>query len=183
MVCKLSEKRRSCHGPWKMRRSRHASPYAHPPRSSCIGGVLNKRYEVLGLIGKGTTAKVLEAYDMETNSMVVIKIQKHEDYHYVMREVQILETIARRYEHQEITVVRLLDWFMEREIGICLVFEKGVCSLWNHMQKKQAAFCLHDIQQFGRQILSAVAQFHRLGITHADFKPENLVFFPREGHE
>jgi len=82
-------------------------------------------------------------------------------------------------------IVRLLDWFEEPSVGICMVFERGMSSLWDYIQMRQGetCFCLADIREFGRQILTAVQDFHTLGITHADFKPENLVLFPKERYE
>eukprot|EP01111_Echinosteliopsis_oligospora_P013952 TRINITY_DN5150_c0_g1_i2.p1 TRINITY_DN5150_c0_g1~~TRINITY_DN5150_c0_g1_i2.p1 ORF type:complete len:324 (+),score=56.28 TRINITY_DN5150_c0_g1_i2:104-1075(+) len=75
-------------------------------------------------------------------------------------------------------IVNLLDWFTE-EKAIFSVFEKGDTSLWDYLGKSKK-MCLHDIQQFGREVLSALADIHDKGITHADLKPENVVFFPRK---
>lgn len=189
MVCKSHSRRRYSHVSSrgeKQNNRRYPSPYAqhHQHRNPLIGRVLNHGYEVIGFIGQGTSAKVVTAVDIRTDNTVVIKIQKREDYHYVMREIDILESIARSHEGRgSAHVVRLLDWFEEKSVGICLVFEKGMYSLWECMERKQGAFCLSDIQEFGRQLLTAVQHFHKLGITHADFKPENLVFFPKHSHE
>lgn len=143
-----------------------------------VGQVLHKRYEIIACVGEGTTATVLEAWDIKTRARVIIKIQKASDYYFVMREIEILRAICDKYE--DISIIRLLDWFESPDSQtICIVFEKGLMSLWDYM-KKRPRFCLYDIQMFGKQLLDAFSKAHYLGITHADLKPENIVFTPAD---
>jgi len=129
----------------------------------------------LACVGEGTTATVLEAWDSKTHTRVIIKIQEASEYSFVMREIKVLETIGAEYKHSDdMYIIRLLDWFKSSDKqNICIVFEKGLISLWDYMRKRPK-FCLCDIQVFGRQFLIALSQIHGIGITHADLKPENL---------
>lgn len=132
-------------------RCMYTSPL-EPPLFICANIYVD---EIIECIGEGTTATVLEAWDTKEQSRVVIKIQKASDRQYVMREIEILRTIGAK--HADAAVIRLFDWFESPDNqNICMVFEKGVVSLWDYMMK-HPRFCLRDIQMFGKQLLTAIS--------------------------
>ncbi|KAG4278732.1 CMGC/CLK protein kinase [Fusarium proliferatum] len=71
--------------------------------------------------------------------------------------------------------IRVQDWFEYRG-HVCLVLDLHGKNTYEFLQKnKYLPFPNSQIQSFARQLFTAVASLHSLGIVHADIKPDNLV--------
>lgn len=86
--------------------------------------VIQSRYQLEGLIGKGSFGIVLKALDMKNQNKVALKIIKSKKLFYEQAEIEI-EVLTRLNEldrDDKCNVVRLLDHFVHHQHQ-CLVFE------------------------------------------------------------
>ena len=66
-------------------------------------------------------------------------------------------------------------WFDYRG-HICMVFEKCGLSLFDFLRKNHyKPFSSNLVQNYGRQLMRAVAFLHTLKLVHTDLKPENIL--------
>jgi serine/threonine protein kinase len=138
-----------------------------------IGERIAERYELVRLLGAGSSGAVYEAADTQKNEPVAIKLL-HEhlrtsDGHVkrFAREVRATSTIAHS------AVVRVLDAGEDRGGTLFLVMEllQGQL-LFQRMSKTPLE--TREVVEIGRQLLGALAAAHARGVVHRDIKPENL---------
>ena len=118
------------------------------------------------ICGRGNSI-VQKALQRVTNEPVAIKLVEADHRVEAMREVAALEML--RHEN----IVRLLDVFASSN-GTKLVFE-----LWGSDLGKRIASAPSlspgDIHTLTKQMFSAVAYVHDMGLCHNDIKPKNML--------
>jgi serine/threonine-protein kinase len=152
---------------------------ARPTRET--GVVLEGRYEVRGIIGKGGMARVYLADDVRTRRAVAVKILSRDfardpvARERFLREIEVSATIGHP------NVVQVLD-AGERPDGspfIVLEFLHGE-SLGELLRRDghvEAAFAVPMLARAA----SALSAAHRVGIIHRDVKPDNLFLVGERG--
>jgi len=141
--------------------------------------VWSDRYEIRGVLGKGSFGQVCEAFDRETNSRVAIKIIKNKSAFRTQAkiEVELLEAIKEADADDSKHMVRLLRWFEHRN-HLCLVFELLSYNLYDLIRNTNfRGVSLNLIRKFAVQILHALdfLSSDKVGIIHCDLKPENIL--------
>jgi eukaryotic-like serine/threonine-protein kinase len=143
--------------------------------------VLEGRYEVRGIIGKGGMARVYLADDVRTRRAVAVKILSRDfardpvARERFLREIEVSATIGHP------NVVQVLD-AGERPDGspfIVLEFLHGE-SLGELLRRDgyvEAAFAVPMLARAA----SALSAAHRVGIIHRDVKPDNLFLVGERG--
>jgi eukaryotic-like serine/threonine-protein kinase len=159
-------------------------PQAHTVRSRPtqeVGAILDGRYEVRGLIGRGGMARVYLAEDLQTKRAVAVKILNPDiakdqvARERFLREIEVAASIGHP------NVVQVLD-AGERPNGtpyIVLEFLHGE-SLGELLRRDghvEAAFTVPMMAWAA----SALAAAHRAGIIHRDVKPDNLFLVGERG--
>ena len=142
------------------------------------GEVLDGRYVVECLLGRGSFGQVVKARDTVCCKLVAVKIIKNKElFRQQAREEQaLLEKISRAdggCEH----VVRFLGSFTHRK-HVCLVFEllaQSLYDLLSQTQFKGVSLCL--VRCFAQQLLEGLAFLARpdVDVVHCDLKPENVL--------
>jgi dual-specificity kinase len=133
---------------------------------------LSPEYQVIKKIGEGSFGKVLDCWDIRKQRRVAIKVQSKSHKHAVRRERSIMELIQRKDPDNTKFIVRYLDYFRTPDnSSMCLVFEKGHNNLYDSLRSNKCSMA--QIQQWGKQLLTALQFIHELDLTHADLKPEN----------
>jgi len=144
-----------------------------------IGELMDGRYRVTeDVCGKGTFSNVIKAEDTTNKMIVAIKVMRCND---MMRkaaekEIEILERLKDSDKENKRNVIRLFRTFMYRN-HLCLVFE----CMWDNLRvalkkyTKDKGMSLKAVRAYTRQLLIALQHIHRLGIIHADIKPDNIL--------
>lgn len=141
------------------------------------GENITNRFKIMGDLGEGTFAKVLECWDRVTRTYVALKVVRNVPKYRsaAMLELEALNTVRRYDDSGHSRAVRLLAWFDWRG-HICMVFERLGPSMYDFLRRNlYRPFALEYVRSFARQLLESVAALHRLTLCHTDLKPENIL--------
>jgi serine/threonine protein kinase len=140
-----------------------------------VGTLLNDRYQVLSLIGKGATSAVYKAEDTKLNQPVAIKVLRSHlaEDPAIMRRFEQEAKTARLLQHPNIVDVRAYEktddgipfLVMDLIEGTSLQDEITVAG-WLPAERTVAIFI---------QVCAALAAAHEKGIVHRDLKPGNIM--------
>lgn len=90
-------------------------------------------------------------------------------------QIDVLKTVQKSDPGGKFNCIKMETWFDYRG-HICMVFEKCGLSLFDFLRKNHyKPFSVHLVQNYGRQLLRAVAFLHSLSLVHTDLKPENIL--------
>ena len=145
---------------------------AHQPNET-VDAHVEKRYEILQLLGKGAYGIVWRAVDRKTKKLVALKkifdaFSNQTDSQRTYREVMFLQ----RLEHDNI--VKLLNVIKaESRLDLYLVFELMETDLYATIR----AGILQDVhkQFITYQLLRCIRYLHHAEIIHRDLKPANVL--------
>jgi len=139
-----------------------------------IGRVINRRFRVEDVVGRGGMAIVYRAFDLKTQQTVALKVLREEYEHeqeYVERFRREAE-VCKRLSHPNVvnmiatgTVSGISYIAMEYVDGRTLkeeIHERG------RFEQGDAVRCI-------LQILAALSHAHQRGIIHRDVKPQNVM--------
>ncbi len=144
-----------------------------------IGQVLDKRYEILELIGEGGMALVYKARDSRLDRLVAVKIMRE--------EMAADEDVRRRFVAESHAVAMLSNPNIVAVYDVShsdameyIVMElvDGI-TLKQYMDKK-GALPWREMLHFTKQIARALGHAHQRGIIHRDIKPQNIMLL-RDG--
>eukprot|EP00049_Salpingoeca_infusionum_P003700 m.69829 g.69829 ORF g.69829 m.69829 type:complete len:457 (+) comp12242_c0_seq1:809-2179(+) len=143
------------------------------------GEIWQDRYEIRGLLGKGSFGQVTEAYDRVEQRKVAIKIIKNKAAFRKQAkiEIELLTLLKKQDPLDEYHMVRLVRWF-EHENHLCLVFELLSYNLYDLIRNTNfRGVSLNLIKKFAIQILRSLEFLQRdsVSIIHCDLKPENIL--------
>ncbi len=146
-----------------------------------IGQVIDQRFRVDAMIGKGAMADVYRALDLATSSYVALKVLRSS----VASDRAIRQRFAReaevqaRLRHPNIAAL-LATGLTEREEAY-LVVEllrgktlRGVIKSEGRVTPRRAA-------SYTWQALQGLAAVHAAGVLHRDLKPANIMLEPSPG--
>lgn len=135
------------------------------------------RYEVLGLLGKGSFGQVCECFDHKRSEKVALKIIRNKKRFYQQAgiEVSILTRLRDKDHNDSKPVIKMKNYFIFRK-HVCITFD-----LWNHnlyellKGNRFQGLSISLIRRFTIQILSGLSYLSSLKIIHCDLKPENIL--------
>ena len=144
-----------------------------------IGDLLNGRFEVFALQGKGVFSSVLRVKDKKENDReCVVKVMRKNDVMYKagQREVMFLELLAKNDPENKKHCIRLFSYFEHRN-HLCLVFEAMAMNLREVMKKYGSGTGLHinAVKNYAYQMFVALSLTRKCKIIHADLKPDNIL--------
>ena len=139
-----------------------------------IGTLLDSRYMVTGVIGKGGSASVYKANDILLDRTVALKILE-DDKSELRLNTRSFETEVKaiaRLSHPNI--VNVYDISMDGSVKyIVMECVEGI-TLSTYLKHKKV---LHysEVVSCARQVLRALKEAHEKGIVHRDIKPQNIM--------
>jgi serine/threonine protein kinase len=147
-----------------------------------IGAVLDGRFEVLRLLGRGAMGIVLEAKHLGLRQKVALKLLRPDvasSPGVAARFVREAHAAARlKSEH----VVRIMDVGKLASGVPYIVMERleGADLARRLLERRRLGF--EEVTDYLFQALEALAEAHRAGVIHRDLKPANLFVARLPGH-
>ncbi|WRT70072.1 uncharacterized protein IL334_007066 [Kwoniella shivajii] len=141
------------------------------------GDHLCYRYEVVGILGKGSFGQVVQCRDHKTGGSVAVKIirNKKRFHSQALVEVKILEQLVEWDPEDKHFMVRMTDSFSFRN-HLCIITELLSINLYELIKANQfAGFSTVLIRRFTTQMLASLQLMRSHRIVHCDLKPENIL--------
>ncbi len=139
-----------------------------------VGKIIDGRYEVLDVVGKGGMACVLKAHDCTMNRVVAIKILDSElngNEDAVKRFKNESQAIAMMSNKNIVTVYDVV--FHDDMKYIIMEFLSGITL--DEYLKRKGRLQWKEACYFMYKILGALEHSHSKGIIHSDVKPQNMI--------
>ena len=153
---------------------------ARPDAQLASGGMVADRYRIGDPIGRGGTAAVYEALDLQTGRIVAVKVmaqppgpQKLTREHYLLMEAQLSMRLTSPH------AVRLFEVGVLPDGRPFLVMERLFGRDVGRQLLERGPMSVMDACDIVLQACHALAEAHRLGVVHRDVKPPNLFLTVR----
>jgi serine/threonine-protein kinase len=146
-----------------------------PAADALIGSVLDGKYRIDRLLGRGGMGEVYEGTHLRLQRPVAVKVMHVElgsDETFVNRFEREARAAAR-LEHPN--AVHVYDFGSLEDGSAYLVMEYIDGVSLRDVLRKQGRFSLPAAVDVMRQACSAIAAAHARGIVHRDLKPENMM--------
>ncbi len=143
--------------------------------SSIIGTVLDKRYEIQGVVGSGGMATVYKAKDLALNRMVAVKILKSElsDDEEFVSKFEKESQAAASLSHPNI--VNIFDVGLDGNHHYIIMELINGNTLRDYLNRMQGFMREEAIINIALQIASALHHAHQNNIIHRDIKSQNIL--------
>lgn len=146
--------------------------------SAYVGEIFAYKYKVVKETGRGVFSSVICCTDMETNETVAIKVIRSNEKmtNDAKNELALLDEIKSKDPRNTKHCIPVYKSFMYRS-HLCIVFPYMSLNLRDTLRKFGAGTGLNlmAVQSFGRQLFLALLHIKKLGIIHADIKPDNIM--------
>ena len=143
-----------------------------------VGEIFAYKYRVIEETGKGVFSTVLRCVDNQTNETVAIKVLRSIEKitSDAKNELSLLKEIQDKDPQNTKHCIPVHNSFMYRN-HLCIVFPYMALNLRDTLRKYGAGtgLSLIAVQSFARQLFLALLHIKKLGIVHADIKPDNIM--------
>ncbi len=146
-----------------------------------IGQILDGRYEIVALLGKGSMGRVYHAQHTVLRKTLAIKIL-HNDPHSAHQLTRFRQEAQAASAIGHDNIVDVIDFGMLPNNSTYFVMEylDGV-SLATFLKIHPQPIAMHDLVRIALQICDGLKAAHHAGIVHRDLKPENVYLISRHG--
>lgn len=138
-----------------------------------VGALLNERYEIIRLLGRGGMGEVYLAADKRINRNVALKVL-HSDLvtnKESLRRFALEAQAVSALNHPHIMTIYEFDSTADGTLFFVAEYIDG--QILNHMVGVGTG--LDKVLDIAIQVSSALSAAHEAGITHRDIKPENIM--------
>lgn len=143
-----------------------------------LGELINGRYHVQQILGKGMFSSVVRATDSQTGHLVAVKIIRQNDTMRKagMKEIGILEQLLEADPHDKRHMIKF-DRYFDHKGHLCMVFENLSMNLREVLKKfgRDVGLNLRAIRAYAQQMFLGLSLMRKCNILHADLKPDNLL--------
>jgi len=136
----------------------------------------NGQYVIEAVLGRGYSGIVYKALHVPLDRLVAVKTPKSnpDSEKFVQRLLEEGRLLARLSRHPHPHMVGICDRFQEGEIH-CLVMNFVPGETLSQRVKRQGALPEAEAVSCIQQIGNALVALHRLGLTHCDAQPNNII--------
>ncbi|KAL6637050.1 hypothetical protein ACP70R_024622 [Stipagrostis hirtigluma subsp. patula] len=147
-----------------------------------IGELLDGRYEIIAVLGKGVSSNVVRTKDLKAGKNdpdeVAIKIICNNPVMYkaAKKEILILKNLGSADPKNKQHCVGLISNFVYRN-HLCLVFESLRMNLREVIKKFgcDVGLKLTAVRAYSKQLFIALKHLRSCGVLHCDIKPDNVL--------
>jgi hypothetical protein len=138
------------------------------------GALLDGRYRIVGLLGRGGMGEVYRADDLRLGQPVALKFLPEDLRHDTVRLAQFHNEVrtARQVSHPN--VCRVYD-ITEAEGLLCLSMEYVDGEDLATSLRRVGRFAEDKASDIARQLCAGLAAAHQRGVVHRDLKPANVM--------
>ncbi|MCO6429892.1 MAG: protein kinase [Deltaproteobacteria bacterium] len=137
--------------------------------------IFDGRYEILSIVGRGACSVVYHArHAMTQSSEVALKVllsQKGGGSNTERLRKEALAMVSSRHKY----VVRLDDFHSVKDLCYLAMEYAPEGDLRKYVQKTGGKLAMQTAEVFFLQTAEALGFVHRVGITHRDIKPDNIL--------
>ena len=143
-----------------------------------VGRILQGRYRIEELVGRGGMAEVYKAWDTWRNYHVAIKVMREdlaEDLEFVRRfrrEAQALAGLAHE------NIVRFYSFEREDLLTFIVMDYVEGTTLRSEIARSEGPLPLEQVLSVTKQVCAALHYAHLEGVIHRDVKPGNIMIQP-----
>ncbi len=150
-------------------------------RRDRTGEVIDDRFRLDALIGKGAMADVYRALDQSTSAYVAVKILRHElgGDPAARQRFQREGEVQARLRHQNIAALLATGVTKRNEPYLAVELLRG--RTLRGVIKAEGALAARRAASYTWQALQGLHEVHNAGILHRDLKPANLMLEPSPG--
>ena len=135
------------------------------------------RYEILGILGKGSFGQVCKCFDHKHKETIALKIirNKRRFHQQGAVEIKVLDLLRTHDRDDRMCVVKMRSYFLFRK-HLCLTFELLSLNLYDFLKNNEfRGLSLSLIRRFAIQLIISLKYCKSQGIIHCDLKPENIL--------
>ncbi len=141
------------------------------------GEIIDGRYQLNRIIDSGGMATIYAALDLRLDRSVAVKIMHPhlaQDENYVARFIREAKAAAA-LSHPNIVAIQDQGWNQGGIPAVFIVMELVEGSTLRQYLNEQGSLPLTTLLPIIKPVLSALSAAHKIGITHRDVKPENIL--------
>lgn len=144
--------------------------------------LLNNRYLLLHLLGKGGFSEVYHSFDLQNLEQVACKIHELNPQWSEEKRTNYMKHATREYEIQKklshTRIVRLVDVFEVSTDGFCTVLEHCDSGDLEHLLKEKRTLPEREARSIIMQVFAGLKYLNeqKQKIIHYDLKPGNILF-------
>lgn len=142
------------------------------------GTMIQQKYEIECNLGEGSTSIVYRAKDIDLNKLVALKFLRPELAVLPSRRKRFWHEsqIAARFLHPAVMPVRAIgEW--QNTLYLVMDYHPGQTL---RTILKQRKLTLQEVESLAKQMLTCLADAHKVGLIHGDIKPANLMIKQEE---
>jgi serine/threonine-protein kinase len=145
------------------------------------GTLIDQRFRIEALIGRGSMAEVYRAVDLETGDAIALKILKRnvtEDPAASLRFTREADVQAK-LRHRNVAALLATGVTDDSEPYLVVELLRG--KNLRHVLKAEGRVSPRRAASYAWQALQGLAAVHQSGVLHRDLKPANLMLEPSPG--
>ena len=147
-------------------------------RGDLTGTVLERRYQLGGVLGTGGMGTVYLAENLRTSMRCAVKVLRPELSMDIKMRRRLFREIQASSQIRHPNVIEILDFGEDTTAGAFMVMEfLGGRSL-EHVMEEHGVLELPFAMEVALQLCSALSAIHARGLVHCDLKPRNVHLLP-----
>jgi len=148
-----------------------------------LGQTINDRYRVLEHVGTGGSGNVYKALNVESGSVVALKILRGMETETPEAVIRFEKEIAASARIANPHMVDVYEFGRSKEGYLFIVMEFLSGVTLSSVIEKEAPLPAARSCQLIQQVLAALSDAHAAGVVHRDLKPDNIFLVGGEGED